>query len=53
MSTEDGSLIGRIAARVVTGPLAFLLAGLIDLGIFTAIAVRRGLAARLAAQRSC
>jgi hypothetical protein len=33
-------LLGRIAARVVTGPLAFLLAGVIDVLAYAAASAR-------------
>jgi hypothetical protein len=51
LSADDASAVERVAARIVTGPLAFLLAGLIDVSVFTAIAVRGAAAARLAARR--
>jgi hypothetical protein len=35
----------------VTGPLAFLLAGLIDVSVFTGIALRQALRARIADRR--
>ena len=41
----------RLAARLVTGPIAFLLAGVVDVSIFTAIALRGAVAARLAGRR--
>lgn len=45
------SPLERIAARAVTGPFAFLLAGLIDLSVFTTYALRGTIRSRLAAGR--
>ena len=41
----------RLAARIVTGPLAFLAAGLIDLSVFTGYALRGAVKARISARR--
>jgi hypothetical protein len=41
-------MIERGAARLVTGPLAFLVAGIVDLTAFTAQALARYLRRRLA-----
>jgi hypothetical protein len=39
-------VLSRAAARVVTGPLAFFLAGVVDLLVFAIGALRRRLVAR-------
>jgi hypothetical protein len=36
----------RLAGRLITGPIAFLLAGLIDLAVFGAEMLRRRFASR-------
>ncbi|MGA2924664.1 MAG: hypothetical protein ABSG43_01525 [Solirubrobacteraceae bacterium] len=38
-------MLWRVAARVVTGPVAFLLAGVIDIVVFSWAALRRRRAA--------
>ncbi|MGI8427746.1 MAG: hypothetical protein ACR2OB_00200 [Solirubrobacteraceae bacterium] len=42
-------MLGRLAERLVTGPGAFFLAGMFDLGAFTVGALRRKLRRRVAA----
>jgi hypothetical protein len=43
-------VLWRLAARLLTGPVAFLLAGIVDLGAFAAITLRDTARKRL---RSC
>ena len=52
ISAARTSPLERVAARTVTGPLAFLVAGLIDVGVFTSYALRGAIRARVAAHRS-
>jgi hypothetical protein len=52
MSAERISPLERLAAQTVTGPLAFLVAGLIDLSVFTGYALRGAIRARIAARRA-
>jgi len=52
MSPDRRTLIERCAARIVTGPLAFLLAGLIDLGVFSGYLLRGTIVARIEARRA-
>jgi hypothetical protein len=40
-------MLWRIPARLVTGPLAFLVAGAIDIALFSAAALREALRRRL------
>lgn len=51
MSVERPSRTERVAARIVTGPLAFLASGLIDLTVFTSYALRGAVNARIAGRR--
>jgi hypothetical protein len=42
-------VLSRLAARLLTGPVAFLLAGIVDLGTFAVIALRETARKRLRA----
>jgi hypothetical protein len=43
-------VLWRLAARLLTGPIAFFVAGTIDLGAFVAAAARQSIRRRLRAQ---
>ena len=51
MSAERLSPTERVAARIVTGPLAFLAAGLVDLSVFTGYLLRGAVNARISGRR--
>ena len=48
----EASAAERLVARILTGPPAFLIAGLIDVSVFTAIALRGAVKARVAGRRN-
>lgn len=51
MGAERRGAVERVAAQIVTGPVAFLLAGAIDVSVFTRVALRQARAARLEDRR--
>ncbi|MGB0092022.1 MAG: hypothetical protein WBP81_05755 [Solirubrobacteraceae bacterium] len=44
-------MLSRIAGRIITGPLAFFLAGMIDVGAFALAALRKAMRDRVGSRR--
>jgi hypothetical protein len=47
MDDSFRTVLSRLAARVITGPVAFFVAGMIDIGAFAVAALRSSIGRRI------